>query len=456
MSRSTEFTPDSTKDGALPPLEVTKVWAFKQVIEKVEEVLGEEAQNFLGMGRNDFIASHVVKKGGGHPTARAIQKTLAKCQNPSWHPGKGLDASTGRPPVYSDHVKSKVAEVAMILKRKNIAPTPRRVRARLPNLTINPTTGARMTDKTMHGIYSTRCFDEDEDDLWQYLTCVSQDILPSELLPRRVACARHIKRFLTSTTWYSHVGFDPCYSLLAKTIAKLEEQQIKAMGKDKWMSKASARTGNNPRAPSTTMTQGGQSIRVDWTPVFARGKLRIVVIDPEKARVDPLYPTKLTDATNLGKFIRTMLPKVLEEMKEEHAWPNLPRTLVHDKASYMVTHVHDRLSGPFARALDDVGLTSWIGDNHGTTSWLAPKWGDVYLHETVISHIRRLLDTDFAYTSLGETPAHFATRMKKVERFMNSAAFAKRDGGRGLMGLAKELQGRCDLAIKRKGERIPK
>ena len=97
MSRSTEFSPDSTKDGALSPLEVTKVWAFKQVIEKVEEVFGDEAQNFLGMGRNDFIASQVVKKGGGHPTARAIQKTLARCQNPSWHAGKGSDASTGRP-----------------------------------------------------------------------------------------------------------------------------------------------------------------------------------------------------------------------------------------------------------------------------------------------------------------------------------------------------------------------
>jgi hypothetical protein len=143
-------------------------------------------------------------------------------------------------------------------------------------------------------------------------------------------------------------------------------------------------------------------------------------------------------------------------MKEEHDWPNLPRTVVHDKASYMVTHVHDRLSGPFARALGDAGLTSWIGDNNGTTSGLAPKWGDVYLHETVISHIRRLLDTDFAYTSLGETPAHFTKRMKKVERFMNSVAFAKKDGGRGLMGLAKELQGRCDLVIKLKGERIPK
>ena len=88
----------------------------------------------------------------------------------------------------------------------------------------------------------------------------------------------------------------------------------------------------------------------------------------------------------------------------------------------------------FAQALDDGGFTSWIGGNHETTSWLVPKWGDVHLHETVISHIRRLLDTDFACTRLGETPSQFAKRMKKVENYMNSDAFAKADGGRGLMG----------------------
>ena len=42
------------------------------------------------------------------------------------------------------------------------------------------------------------------------------------------------------------------------------------------------------------------------------------------------------------------------------------------------------------------------------------------------------------------------------ERLMNSDALARKDGGRGLMDLATKLQGRCDLVIKRKGERIPK
>ena len=141
------------------------------------------------------------------------------------------------------------------------------------------------------------------------------------------------------------------------------------------------------------MTQGSASVRVDWTPVFTRGKLRVVVIDKERAQRDADYPEKLTDARGLGKFIRKVLPLTLSEMGKAYGWSSLPRTVVHDKASYMVTHVRDRLNAHFAQALDDGGFTSWIGGNHETTAWLVPKWGDVYLHETVISHIRRLLDT---------------------------------------------------------------
>ena len=453
---SPDFAAESTRDGTLPPWELAKAYAFSVVIDQMVEQMEETASVLLGMGKNDFICSKVHVKNGGSPTPRALQKALASCRDPTWYPGKRQGVSTGRPPVYSDHTKFKCAEVAMELKRKNVAPTPRRVRARLPNLTVNPETGGRMSDTTIQIIFSTLCYDEDEDDPWQYLPSISQDILPSELLPRRVQCAKQILQFMSSTTWFSHIGIDPCYTLLAKTTEKLVEQQVKAMGKNKWMSKGSRQTGNNPRAPSTTMTQGSASVRVDWTPVFARGKLRIVVVDKERAQRDAGYPEKLTDAKNLGKFIRNVLPSTLSEMGKAYGWPNLPRTVVHDKASYMVTHVHDRLNVHFAQALDDGGFTSWIGGNHETTSWLVPKWGDVHLHETVISHIRRLLDTDFACARLGETPSQFAKRMKKVESYMNSDAFAKADGGRGLMGLAKDLPARCQMVVDAKGARIPK
>ena len=50
---------------------------------------------------------------------------------------------------------------------------------------------------------------------------------------------------------------------------------------------------------------------------------------------------------------------------------------------------------------------------------MAAKLGDFYPHETLISHVRRLLATKFAKDSLHETPNQFATRMKRVEEYLN-------------------------------------
>ena len=81
--------------------------------------------------------------------------------------------------------------------------------------------------------------------------------------------------------------------------------------------------------------------------------------------------------------------------------------------------------------------------------------GDVYLHETVIAHIRRLLDNEFAHNKLTESPEHFRQRMQLVESHMNSPAFSA-CGGNGLPGLAKQLRDRCQKLILLKGERLPK
>ena len=122
----------------------------------------------------------------------------------------------------------------------------------------------------------------------------------------------------------------------------------------------------------------------------------------------------------------------------------------------MVTHCHQRLNAVFAGALEEAGFTSWVGGNHDATSWLVKKWGDVYLHETVIAHVRRLLDNEFTCSRLDETPKQFIARIEAVQNFMNSPDFARAGGGRGLAGLARELRIRCEEIIARQGERIPK
>ncbi len=449
------FSPENTRDGYLPPWEVAKAAAYHVALADIAKHLDTPLAELLGEREDAYIAKKLQLKGGGQPSERAVRAMLVRVQDRDWYPGKPQETSGGRPALYTDHAKEEVARVAMDLKRQLVAPTPRRVRARLPARARHPETSRPMSDKTIHGIFASRCYDECEDDPWQFLESPSQDMLPAALKPLRVACAKHILETMGPGAWYHQVAIDPCSSLLPRTRARQEEQLVAAMGKSKWMSPGSARKGSNLRAPATAKTQAssGQVLQVHWTPVFARGKLRIHICDP--ALVGPEFPAKLNDSQNLAKFIRHVLGDILEEMRSKYKWPNLPRTVVHDKASYMVTPAHERVQITFADALAQAGFGSWTGSASASTKWLVAKWGDVYLHETVIAHIRRLLATDFDFSGLEESVAHFKQRMKQVEDAVNAPGFAWK-GGRGLEGLARDLRTRCEQVVQRRGERLPK
>ena len=194
-------------------------------------------------------------------------------------------------------------------------------------------------------------------------------------------------------------------------------------------------------------------MKVHWTPVFALGKVYIYVCDAAAAARDATLPARLNEGTELDKFVQNVLPGILEGMRGEYGWSRTPRTVVHDKASYMVAPRSQRLVAPFAEALRAAKLKSWVGDEDANCSWLAGRLGDVYPHETVISHIRRGLDHRFPRATPGETRGRFAGRMLKVQAYMNSKEFAARDGG-GLGALAECLRQRFDRVVKLEGERL--
>ena len=122
-------------------------------------------------------------------------------------------------------------------------------------------------------------------------------------------------------------------------------------------------------------------------------------------------------------------------------------------AAYFVAPRSQRLTSSFAAALRAGKLKSWLGDAGADCSWLAGRLGDVYPHETVISHLRRGLDHRFPRSTPGETRARFARRMGKVEDYMNSPEFKQRDGG-GLASLAEALRERCRRVSLLQGERL--
>jgi hypothetical protein len=131
----------------------------------------------------------------------------------------------------------------------------------------------------------------------------------------------------------------------------------------------------------------------------------------------------------------------------------IPRFEVMDKASYFVAPRSQRLAKPFDDALRSGGMKSWLGDADADCSWLAGRLGDVYLHETVISHIRHGLDHRFPRRTHGESRAQFARRMALVEAHLNSAEFKAADGG-GLSSLAQALHARCSKVVELEGGRL--
>ena len=296
--RTYSYQPESTKEGHLPPWEVAKAYAFHVVLKVVSEKLEVAIADMLEQREDDFIASQLELKGGGCPTSRAVRKCLRKCNEKDWYPGKPVKYSGGRPSTITEKQKDAVAQTAMELKRSRIAPTPRNVRAKLARRAFNPDTKQPMSDWSIHQIFSTRCYDESEDDPWIYLRSPAQDVLSTEAKPRRVSMAKWILENYFERSWHDTIAIDPCYSLQALALSKQEELQVAAMGASKWMSKNSARKGVNPRAPAHARTQTSNlTEKVYWTPIFVRGKVKIWGVDSTKAEADPAhYPSKLNDS----------------------------------------------------------------------------------------------------------------------------------------------------------------
>ena len=182
-----------------------------------------------------------------------------------------------------------------------------------------------MSDEKVCAIFRAMCYDTDEEDPWVYMSCLSQDFLPDGLKPLRVVCANHIPKHFLEGAWAHQVAIDPCSTLLPKTLERLQQMEVVVMSKNKWMSKGSARVGNNLRAAATATKQGGNDVhQVHWALVFAKGRLRIYVCDAEQAERNPLLPDKLNDGENLAKCVRTVLPRILEEMRDAYGWRTSP------------------------------------------------------------------------------------------------------------------------------------
>ena len=127
---------------------------------------------------------------------------------------------------------------------------------------------------------------------------------------------------------------------------------------------------------------------------------------------------------------------------------------MNDKAAYFVGSEHGRLPKDFALGLAGGGLRGWLVGCMAHTNWVAARLGDFYPHETLISHIRRLLTHKFPAPRVGETLHQFRHRLDLIEEHLNSGAWSTSHGA--LRNLSKSYSDRAREVSARNGERIPK
>ena len=145
-------------------------------------------------------------------------------------------------------------------KKRKLNPSPARVRAKLLRLAMNRTTGKPISDNRIRDIFKLRCYDETEDDPWQWLPNPSKDYLSDQMVASRLRTAKYILANFSTNAWASHIAIDPCSSLLPRYPQRLEDQQVAAMGKNKWRSKRSPMDSVNARAPETAKKQAGNDV----------------------------------------------------------------------------------------------------------------------------------------------------------------------------------------------------
>ena len=149
LQSQVSFSPDNTRTGQLPPLEVVTAYAFREVTTAMERQMAEPAHVLLGQAMDQFVAARLHLKCGGHPTKGAMNKAIRRCKDADLFLGKPPEYKGGRTASVPLSQKLQLAEVAMSVKRKLVRPTSAAVRGATKKAAINQETGERISDYTL-------------------------------------------------------------------------------------------------------------------------------------------------------------------------------------------------------------------------------------------------------------------------------------------------------------------
>ena len=359
-----------------------------------------------------WIASHVAKNDGTHPTRQALHKFFAAVDaDPDWFPGKHNGKKRGPPPLFTRAKRQRCAKVMMALKHsQGDEPSLSEMKVQCKRSTVNPQTGVPFDDKVLRRVLTEDCYDLDPEHPWRFQPRLQKRFLSQKVTGQRLAmCTQLLGPTYAHCTpgWFHRhvVWMDPCSSILPGNKAQWLAMKQAAKGAKGYISDNAMMENANLRGPATALKQKTfVGRKMNWVILLARGRVAVRVL-PVEWQLNGEGMAEV--AGSLTGWLRDLLGP------DAH----LPRVVFTDRGTGMFSpagHILPRYDG----ALRAAGLRSFFGAD---ATAQAPDMGDLLLHETAVSWVRnRLRRMRPQRVPWEETVAQWAKRMSGAVAYANA------------------------------------
>ena len=392
-------------EGRLSPREQCKLWALRQVL----QLLGKDEAQY------DWMSKQVLVEGGAHPSREAVRQFFQRVDSAGqgWYPGYTA-GKRGRPASMTPKKRKAIARSMMAAKKRGVEPCYETALSLAPRATLNDATGARFSRQTVNEVLTTDCYDSDPSRPWEFRFGAKRRALLDEDKAARRDWAERLLSEGHTAAWYRDnvVWVDICAKVIPGSPSKALDQKMAAKNKKKRLiSPGSTASSVNLGGSSTADKQCGfGDTRVFFFVALTRGVLGIKVFSTQG-----VFPGETPEGA--GLLVRH-LPALLKTMLGSGA--RLPRTIFSDRGPGFFHRKWGTITGDYESACRECGFQPWAGTNSKKGPRAQPRdIGDVLLHETAISWLRREEENTRPCTPWRETPVELEHRMLAAVRHIN-------------------------------------
>lgn len=425
----------SAATGRMTPKEQCKLWALREVL----RAQGADTTQF------EWMSQQVTVVGGGSPGRDAVRRFFQRVDaaGDDWHPGYTA-GRRGRRPEMTPRKRRMLAASMMAAKKRGVIPCYETALVWAPRASFNDATSAPFSRQTINEVLTTSCYDKDPSKPWEFRYGAKRRALMEEDKAMRLDWARRLLKEGNTAAWYRDnvVWVDICAKVIPGSPRKALDQNLAAQNKRKRLMSPGSMAAS-PNLGGTAMADKQRSFgdtRVFLCVALTRGVFGVKVFTREGE-----FPGETPDG---ARIMVRHLPALLTKMLGRAA--KLPRTIFSDRGPGFFHRKWGTITGDFETACRECGFKPWAGTNAKKGPRAQPRdIGDVLLHETAISWLRREEEKSRPLRPWEETPEELNRRIQLIVSRINREFDVR--------GLCMEFPDRLTALVRTThGDRLPK